>query len=1029
VNAWEIQVHSTSSYGFSGSGSGGSTAGGNPLPVSDWSQVYGFTETDTGHFVESGPPGCAPPIGCPTPDYNFPGSASLLYDFRRNEELDVSHPFGPPGPCHQSSTETQSVSGSQGLDGTPGGSVFGLFKIDYRTNPPRAESDITGPNFSGQKAITFSGCLNDNSFNPSLQRNVDLGFYYSEAADDAGGDTQVRFENGQFIVQGTGSYSYTNRGCVGFFLECTQNSPDHFLPSQGQTTVDWTARPYCEPIAAADLLGANAVNVVDSMEALDGDGIPTCWKQNGIQIKRTDGTVLTVPLPGAHVGRKDLFVEADYMDCAGGGGNTCAANPHSDKPLQGVIGQVVDAFRTAPVDNPDGSTGINLHVDVGEAVPLVGRFGFPKFTNSNCPAFSFYGYKNQYFGTPADRQGPDAALVLSAKRMVYRYMIFADQQPDSYDATAGSCVSNDSSGLAELPGNDFIVTVGSWTSLGWAATDCFADETPDTCGLRQVEAATFMHELGHTLGLGHGGGDNVNCKPNYLSVMNYAFQFPDNVTNRPLSYSSGVAGTSTDDPLPALNENALDKASGVGGPAGQTTVYGIGGVLFTGPAAGPIDWTGDGTMAGVVSANPSRIDAIPACQGTWPSIDGNLISLKFIKPLNGIALPPLSAFTVAITGHPAIENPVRVSVVGGNYVLLYLAAPVSPGDSAAVSYTRPAGPGAVALTTSTGAPIGSFSQNLTNTTSGHRVLTGFDDWAHLQYNLRDTPDFASGVADLSLPSAPDDLTEADAIAIHDAILANTQTLPAPNTNAQPTTPTTAQPALSVAASGPSASKATVGTPLRLAYVVANRGPGDASAVTFSADLPAGLLAASANSSRGGCTTNGKLVCYLGDFTAGQTATITINLQLNKPGTFALAPQASAREQTVAAAALTLTALMPGGPTLKLNGGAFQRPLQTRRLGRAALLRLTLSLDEQAKLKLAVLTPNGRAVRLLPGSSLATSIAGQPTHLLQTNAAAGPITVYLRISLAALHPGATYRLILGATDANGTATTFTFPFRR
>ena len=33
-----------------------------------------------------------------------------------------------------------------------------------------------------------------------------------------------------------------------------------------------------------------------------------------------------------------------------------------------------------------------------------------------------------------------------------------------------------------------------------------------------------MHELGHNLGLRHGGGDNTNRKPNFLSVMNYAFQ-------------------------------------------------------------------------------------------------------------------------------------------------------------------------------------------------------------------------------------------------------------------------------------------------------------------------------------------------------------------------------------------------------------------------------------------------------------------------------------------------------------------------
>jgi hypothetical protein len=38
------------------------------------------------------------------------------------------------------------------------------------------------------------------------------------------------------------------------------------------------------------------------------------------------------------------------------------------------------------------------------------------------------------------------------------------------------------------------------------------------------QSGTFMHELGHNLGLDHGGFEDVQNKPNYLSVMNYMFQ-------------------------------------------------------------------------------------------------------------------------------------------------------------------------------------------------------------------------------------------------------------------------------------------------------------------------------------------------------------------------------------------------------------------------------------------------------------------------------------------------------------------------
>ena len=39
-------------------------------------------------------------------------------------------------------------------------------------------------------------------------------------------------------------------------------------------------------------------------------------------------------------------------------------------------------------------------------------------------------------------------------------------------------------------------------------------------------ANTILHEVGHNLGLRHGGNVDCNYKPNYNSVMNYRYQFP-----------------------------------------------------------------------------------------------------------------------------------------------------------------------------------------------------------------------------------------------------------------------------------------------------------------------------------------------------------------------------------------------------------------------------------------------------------------------------------------------------------------------
>jgi len=87
-----------------------------------------------------------------------------------------------------------------------------------------------------------------------------------------------------------------------------------------------------------------------------------------------------------------------------------------------------------------------------------------------------------------------------------------------------------SSGLAELGGNDFLI------SLGCNFNGIHGGNLPGSVGDEFEQAGTFMHELGHTLSLGHGGPTKVgavavntadyemNGKPNYLSVMSYPRQ-------------------------------------------------------------------------------------------------------------------------------------------------------------------------------------------------------------------------------------------------------------------------------------------------------------------------------------------------------------------------------------------------------------------------------------------------------------------------------------------------------------------------
>ena len=78
----------------------------------------------------------------------------------------------------------------------------------------------------------------------------------------------------------------------------------------------------------------------------DGDGIPNGWEQHGVD-EDHDGTVDYI-LPGANPLHKDLYIEVDFMQF--------------HRPIDAGITDVINSFANAPLTNPDGHTGINLHV-------------------------------------------------------------------------------------------------------------------------------------------------------------------------------------------------------------------------------------------------------------------------------------------------------------------------------------------------------------------------------------------------------------------------------------------------------------------------------------------------------------------------------------------------------------------------------------------------------------------------------------------------------------------------------------------
>ena len=254
----------------------------------------------------------------------------------------------------------------------------------------------------------------------------------------------------------------------------------------------------------------------------DGDAIPDSWEKHGINFNKDNEVDLV--LKDANFKHKDIYVEVDFMGPEG----TCPG--HNPFLMGSPLSDVQRAFANAPaesVKNPDNSAGINLHIDEEGADEISHQEVIKVFDD-------FDIIKKGMFGTENQRNDDNSKWILLAKKYVYHYCMFIHEIFNDNPETTIL-------GSSEWPGNDFVVAYGG------------ASTNP---GTREELAATFMHELGHNLGLDHGGCDDINYKPNYLSVMNYLFVKNHYALNRPLDYSRVE--------LPTLNEKALDELNGLG---------------------------------------------------------------------------------------------------------------------------------------------------------------------------------------------------------------------------------------------------------------------------------------------------------------------------------------------------------------------------------------------------------------------------------------------------------------------------------
>lgn len=336
---------------------------------------------------------------------------------------------------------------------------------------------------------------------------------------------------------------------------------------------DWTANAWLTPF------GPN--NIAPLAADLDLDGIPDMAEAPGMKYGALDVYAL-----GARAGVRDLFLEIDYMP----------SQDQATTPLEAALDKLVKVF---------AARNIAVHIDTGTLYGNKYNLG-----GGNAVAFqactTIEPTKEQAAGGCSEIYSIKAKNQSALRRNLFHYVLFANSQ--QVDGKAGS------SGYAEINGNDLIVTLGDFGFDGLALDDLSLNRRNL---LVNFQAGTLMHELGHNLGLRHGGFENgPNYKPNYLSIMNYAYQlnglpqtFNQKGAELPWAYNAGKVTREklgvfnrcdlpggpcsdnfkmdySDGSSAVLNENALDERGGLG------------------RGAFDVDWNFDG----VIDAKPVKFD-------------------------------------------------------------------------------------------------------------------------------------------------------------------------------------------------------------------------------------------------------------------------------------------------------------------------------------------------------------------------------------------------------------------------------------
>ncbi len=210
----------------------------------------------------------------------------------------------------------------------------------------------------------------------------------------------------------------------------------------------------------------------------DGDALPDAWESG--QAASADAENLATL--GADPARKDIFVHADWM--AG-----CTPTPGWE---QRAIAMFAEQGISLHVDS--GPTSINANGQPWGALSRAGQVDFAPVVDLRNGWMQVDAFKDRYFGP-------------SGRRRAFHYVLFAEKLWDVDDAAPNYA------GISRgIPDSDVLIA------------NCHMDPPPaGQPATPRADTTYFVHELGHNLGLRHGGFEHFNNKPNYYSLMNYSW--------------------------------------------------------------------------------------------------------------------------------------------------------------------------------------------------------------------------------------------------------------------------------------------------------------------------------------------------------------------------------------------------------------------------------------------------------------------------------------------------------------------------